>query len=131
MSDSVGDMIAAIKNSQQRKAEKLSVPASILKKAVVKVLKDEGFVRDFALTDTDTKRPKLWIYLKYDKMGQGLIRHAQRISKPGRRIFRGVKELPKVLDGMGISIVSTSRGVLSSTECVKLNVGGEVIARVW
>lgn len=132
-SDVVGDMIAIIKNANSRKHQKTSVPHSRYKEGVASVLKAEGYITDFKVIQDEKKKERktLWIYLKYDTEGQRVITDIVRISKPGKRVFRGMDNVGKVLDGLGISILSTNRGILSNRQAKKQKVGGELICRVW
>ena len=132
-SDPVGDMICMIKNAHHRRHRRLSLPHSRMKEGVAKVLQAEGYIEDVKVTAED-KRPTfktLHIYLKYDNDGQALITEIKRVSTPGCRIFRGVDRLGRVLDGLGISVLSTSKGILSDRQAKKQNVGGELLCRVW
>jgi small subunit ribosomal protein S8 len=105
-------------------------PASNLKRGTLAVLKREGFIRDFKDLE-DVAKPTVRIYLKYGRDREKVIRHLQRVSKPGRRIYSKVRDMAPLLDGQGVRIVSTPRGVLSDRECREQNVGGEVLAEVW
>ncbi|HEY3227071.1 MAG TPA: 30S ribosomal protein S8 [Planctomycetota bacterium] len=132
-SDPVGDMIAIIKNANQRRHPKTSVPHSKLKEGVAQVLKSEGYLSDVKVI-VDEKKPHLkvmWLYLKYDPENRRVLTDIKRVSKPGRRIFRGSGDVAKVLDGLGVTVLTTSRGILSSRKAKKLNVGGEIICKVW
>ncbi|MBI4713537.1 MAG: 30S ribosomal protein S8 [Planctomycetes bacterium] len=130
VTDPIADMLTRIRNSCMRKSENVDMPASKMKKAVAKVLKETGYIQDYKVTSTD-KFATLRIYLKYSQTGESVINAIKRISKPGCRIYRGVDKLPKVLDSLGTSIVSTSKGVMSDKECKKLKLGGEVICQLW
>lgn len=132
-SDSVGDMICIIKNANTRKHLKAAIPHSRFKEGVARVLKEEGYLVDFKVT-ADEKLPvrkTLWVYLKYDPEGQRVLTDIIRVSKPGRRIFRPISGVSKVLDGLGISVLSTNRGLLSDRQARKQKVGGELVCRVW
>ncbi|MFH1226874.1 MAG: 30S ribosomal protein S8 [Planctomycetota bacterium] len=130
VNDPVADLLTRIRNAKVRKSENVDIPSSNLKKAIVKVLKESGYISDFKFVG-DKKSGLLRIYLKYSPEGESMITEITRISKPGRRIYAGVNELPKVLDGLGLSIISTPKGVMSDKECRKLNLGGEIICKVW
>lgn len=130
MSDPLGDMLARIKNGQRAQKSVISCPASGLRENVLEVLKREGYIRGYKQEKTERGLPELLIELKYDQ-GQPVIREITRISKPGRRIYRKVAELPRYYNGLGISIVSTPRGVLSDQEARAQNVGGEVLCQVF
>ena len=132
-SDPVGDMICMIKNAHGRRHRRLSLPHSQLKEGVAKVLRSEGYIEDVKVT-TDEKKAflkTLHLYLKYDNEGNAVITEIKRVSTPGCRIFRGVRRLGKVLDGLGISVLSTSKGIVSDRQARKQNIGGELICRVW
>jgi small subunit ribosomal protein S8 len=106
------------------------IPASKIKLAIVKILKDEGYIEDFIYHD-EKPQGKIEIILKYDEFKRPVISGIKRVSKPGRRIYRGYKDLPKVLDGLGIAIISTSKGIMTDHEARRLKVGGEVICEIW
>ena len=129
-SDPIGDMLAMIKNAGQRTHERISLPHSKIKESVATVLKKEGYVEDVKMTEEGIFKT-LHIYLRYDEDRKPIIKSLKRVSKPGRRIVKGVDDIEKVLDGLGVSILTTSRGVLSDREARKARVGGEVICKVW
>ena len=132
-SDPVGDMIAMIKNAQHRRHRRLACPHSRLKEGVAEVLKKEGYITDVKVVADDKKAflKSLHVFLKYGEDGRGVITEIRRVSKPGCRIFRGLGELPRVQDGLGISVLSTSKGILSDRQARKERVGGELICKVW
>ena len=129
LTDPLGDMLTRIRNGQRAKKDSVLSPASKLRAHVLEVLQREGYIRGFA-EDTTGLHPQLRIELKYFE-GQPAIKHVARVSKPGRRVYSGSKELPVIRNGLGISIVSTPRGVLSDAEARAANVGGEVLAEVF
>jgi small subunit ribosomal protein S8 len=129
LTDPLGDMLTRIRNGQQAKKDSVLTPASKLRANVLEVLKREGFIRGFSQDETG-KHPALRIELKYFE-GEPAIKHLVRVSKPGRRVYSGSKDLPNVRNGLGITIVSTPRGVLSDAEARTQNVGGEVLAEVF
>jgi small subunit ribosomal protein S8 len=132
-SDPVGDMIAMIKNAAQRRHARLSLPHSRLKEGVARVLQKEGYLQDVRVT-ADENRPQiktLHLYLRYDEEGACVISEIRRVSRPGCRIFRGVDRLGRVLDGLGVAVLSTSRGILSDRQARQQRVGGEVLCKVW
>ena len=129
MTDPIADMLTRIRNGQKARKVSVTMPASTAKLAVANVLKDEGYVTDFS-TEGEGAQKTLSVELKYFE-GQPAIRHVARVSKPGRRVYSGSKELPIVRNGLGITIVSTPRGVLSDAEAREHNVGGEVLAEVF
>lgn len=131
--DPVADMIAILKNANTRRHEKTSVVHSRLKEGVAKVLKDEGFLADVKVIADEAlpARKLMWLYLKYGRDGERVITDIRRVSTPGRRIYRGIQDVGKVLDGLGVTVLSTSKGVLSNRKAKKLKVGGEILCKVW
>ena len=132
MTDPLGDMLTRIRNGQQAKKDSVLTPASTLRVRVLEVLQREGYIRGYSEEALGAKgqHKGIRIELKYFE-GQPAIRHVARVSKPGRRVYSGSKELPIVRNGLGITIVSTPRGVLSDAEAREHNVGGEVLAEVF
>jgi small subunit ribosomal protein S8 len=130
MTDPVADLLSRIRNAQHAKHEIVSVPASRMKQSVLEILKREGFISDYT-RENDGAQGVLHVYLKYDKEAKGIILGLKRVSSPGCRRYVGARDLPKVLGGLGVAILSTSRGVVSDRDARKLNVGGEVLAYVW
>ena len=130
VNDPIGDMIARIRNAAMRKRSKVSTPASVLRGRVLEVLLSEGYIRGYALIEAPGTHPEYEIELKYFD-GEPVIVEIARVSKPGRRVYSGSKELPVVRNGLGITIVSTPKGVLSDAEARLQNVGGEVLAEVF
>lgn len=132
--DPVGDMISAIRNAIQRRKPKVQVPHSRIKEGVARVLLAEGYLADIKIVEDEVKRLKrkfLHVYIKYDLEGVAAVSGIKRVSTPGRRVFAPVTRFPKVLDGLGISVLSTSKGILSSRQAKKEKVGGELICNVW
>ena len=129
INDPLGDMLTRIRNGQQAKKDAVMTPASTLRARVLEVLQREGYIRGFSEDETG-KHKQLRIELKYFE-GEPAIKHVARVSKPGRRVYSGSKELPTIRNGLGITIVSTPRGVLSDAEARNQNVGGEVLAEVF
>ena len=129
MTDPLADMLTRIRNGQQAKKDSVTSPASKLRARVLEVLQREGFIRGFSEEELG-KHKGLRIELKYFE-GQPAIQHLARVSTPGRRVYSGSKDLPRVRNGLGITIVSTPRGVLSDAEAREQNVGGEVLAEVF
>ncbi|MBM4352233.1 MAG: 30S ribosomal protein S8 [Deltaproteobacteria bacterium] len=129
MTDPIADLLTRIRNGQQARHEAVELPASKLKVAVVKLLKEEGFIEDYMVLD-DRLQGVIRIDLKYVNKIPA-IQTIERVSRPGRRIYLGVDDLPRVLGGMGIAIVSTSRGLMTDREARKQRVGGEVLCRVY
>ena len=130
LSDPLGDMLTRIRNGQRAQLGAVRSPASKLRKSVLEVLRREGYIRGYASADAAPGREELTIELKYHN-GEPVIRELRRVSKPGRRIYAGVKELPTVYNGLGIAILSTPRGVLSVAEAREAHVGGEVLCTVF
>lgn len=129
-SDPIGDMLTRIRNAYGRKKNKVSTPASNLRVRVLDVLKAEGYIRDYAKVDYENGKSELEIELKYYE-GRPVIREISRISKPGRRVYVSVKSIPSVANGLGISILSTPKGVMADHQAREQNVGGEVLCQVF
>ena len=130
MSDPLGDMLTRIRNGQSAGKSVVSSPSSRLRSNVLEVLKREGYIRDYSSVEVRTGVSELKIELKYHE-GAPVIQQIQRVSRPGRRVYSGIKELKRVYNGLGISILSTPRGVLSDNEARDANVGGEVLCMVF
>jgi small subunit ribosomal protein S8 len=130
LSDPLGDMLTRIRNAQRARHSTCVAPASKLRASVLDVLKREGFIRGFAAEELRPGVAQLRIELKYNE-GEPVIKEIHRVSKPGRRVYSKIKELPRVYAGLGVSILSTPRGVLSDAEARAANVGGEVLCRVF
>ncbi|HLR65908.1 30S ribosomal protein S8 [Virgibacillus alimentarius] len=130
MTDPIADMLTRIRNANMVRHEKLELPASKMKKEIADILKREGFVRDYEFIE-DNKQGVLRIFLKYGANEERVITGVKRISKPGLRVYAKANEVPRVLNGLGTAIVSTSKGVLSDKEARSQAVGGEVLAYVW
>jgi len=128
--DPIADMLTRIRNANQRKKEKVDVPASRIKEEIVKRLKEEGFISNYKRIP-DHKQGILRIYLKYAPGGESVIRGIQRVSKPGLKIYSPAEDIPRIQGGMGIVIISTPRGVLIDREARRNRVGGEVLCKVW
>ncbi len=130
MSDPLGDMLTRIRNGQRASKSAVTVPASKLRSNVLEVLQREGYIRGFSWAELRPGIAELTVELKYSD-GAPVIREIDRVSKPGRRVYAGIKKLQPVYNGLGISILSTPRGVMSDTEARAANVGGEVLCRVF
>ena len=130
MTDPVGDMLTRIRNAQMRRKGKVSTPASSLRGHVLDVLAAEGYIRGYARVDFENGLSEFEIELQYFD-GEPVIRDIQRVSKPGRRVYTSVKTLPRVMNGLGVSILSTPKGVMSDHQARDENVGGEVLCRVF
>lgn len=131
MTDPIADMLTRIRNASSVFHETVDVPASRLKVELARILKEEGFIRDYKLVDENKPQPTLRIFLKYAPNKQRVITGIRRISRPGLRVYAKRDEVPRVLGGLGIAILSTSKGVMSDKEARKAGVGGEVICYVW
>lgn len=130
MTDPIADYLTRIRNANMAKHDSVEIPASNIKKSISEILKREGFIRDYEVAD-DNKQGVIKVFLKYGPNGERVISGLKRISKPGLRNYVGAEDLPKVLNGLGIAIVSTSAGVITDNEARQKNVGGEVIAYIW
>ena len=129
-SDPIGDMLTRIRNASRAEHEKVDIPSSKLKVRVAEILKDEGFVKNFRVLD-DKKQGVLRVYLKYGTANEKMISGLVRVSTPGRRVYVTHDQIPSVLGGMGVAVLSTSRGVLTGRTARKEKIGGEVLAYVW
>ena len=130
MTDPLGDMLTRIRNAQRRRKPEVTAPASKLKMGVLDVLKREGYIRDYRVEELRPGVRQLRIALKYVE-GEPVIREIARVSKPGRRVYTGVRRMPRYYGGLGIAILSTPRGILSDAEAREANVGGEILCRVF
>ena len=130
LNDPLGDLLTRIRNGQSARLSAISSPASKLRTNVLEVLKREGYIRDYSVSQQDNGIAQLSVELKYSE-GQPVIREIKRVSKPGRRVYTQIKDVPRVYNGLGISILSTPRGVLSDKEAREANVGGEILCRVF
>ena len=130
MTDPIADMLTRIRNAQRASHELVNIPSSKLKINVAKVLKSEGYVKNFRII-SDGQHRFIRIFLKYDKEGDAVIEGIKRVIKPGCRVYAGSTEVPKVLNGYGINILSTSKGLMTDNEARKMRVGGEILCAVW
>lgn len=130
MTDPIADMLTRIRNAQQARHARTLVPRSKVKMAIAKILKDEGFIEDFS-EDLEGPQGTLKVFLRYDNTDNGVIRGITRISKPGRRVYVGKEDIPRVRDGLGVAILTTPRGLLTDAQARKAGVGGEVLCHVW
>jgi small subunit ribosomal protein S8 len=130
MTDPIADMLTRIRNANRMRHEKVEMPASRLKSDILAVLKKEGFITDFQSVK-DGVQGKIVVTLKYTKTKERVIKGLKRISKPGLRVYTSVNDLPKVLNGLGIALISTSKGIMTDREARLAQVGGEVLAYVW
>ena len=129
LSDPIADMLTRIRNGLRVRKEVVNVRASGVCEGVAKVLQAEGYIEDYARVE-DGKQGLLRVYLRYGPDGEDIITELKRVSRPGRRVYRGVGDIPRPLDGLGVAIVSTSRGVMSDRQCREANAGGEVLCTV-
>jgi len=130
LTDQIADMFNRIRNAVQARKRTVDIPANKLKKEITRILFENHFISKYAFVD-DEKQGTIKILLKYDENMQNSIQGLKRVSTPGRKKYSGSSGVPKVLNGMGIAIVSTSKGVMTDKDCRKMNVGGEVIGLVW
>ncbi len=130
MTDPIADLLTRIRNAIQAKHATVQVPSSRIKAEIVRILKDEGYVEDFSVEDDD-RQGQISIRLKYQSSGERTITGMERVSRPGRRVYCGKDEIPKVLNGLGITILSTSKGVMTGSACREVGVGGEILCNVW
>ena len=130
LTDPLGDMLTRIRNAQMRRKTKVSTPASKLRSSVLEVLESEGYIRGWSSVEFDGGKSEFEIELKYYD-GEPVIRKIERVSKPGRRVYVSVRDLPRVANGLGVSILSTPKGVMSDWAAREQNVGGEVLCRVF
>ena len=130
ITDAIADMLTRIRNANSAKHETVDIPASNMKKAIAQILLDEGYIASYKVID-DEKQGVIRVTLKYTENKAQVITGLRRVSKPGLRIYSNVEDMPKVMKGLGIAIVSTSKGIMTDREARKQNVGGEVLAFVW
>ena len=130
ITDAIADMLTRIRNANSAKHDSVKVPASNMKKAIAQILVDEGYIKSFTVVE-DGKQGVLDIQLKYGPNKSQVITGLRRVSKPGLRIYTNVEDMPKVMKGLGIAILSTPKGVMTDKDARKANVGGEVLAFVW
>ena len=134
VSDTIADMLTRIRNANQMRYEEVRVPASKIKNEIARILKEEGFIKDYKIENSDENsqaQNTIVITLKYTDKKERVITGLKRISKPGLRVYAKNDEVPKVLNGLGIAIISTSKGIMTDKEARKENIGGEVLAYIW
>ncbi|MDD5544058.1 MAG: 30S ribosomal protein S8 [Acidobacteriia bacterium] len=129
-SDSVADMLTRIRNGFRAKHSKVDIPASKLKVEIARILREEGFIANFKVIEEEGK-PMLRVYLRYAPSKDSVIIHVERVSRPGCRVYAEKRRIPKVLGGLGINILTTSRGVMTGKEARRIGVGGEILCNVW
>ena len=130
MTDPLADMFTRIRNGSTARFEKVDIPSSRMKREIARILKEEGFIKNFRVISGEGGHEILRVFLKYDANRKGVI-HIRRVSKPGRRVYVGVEGMPPVMSGLGVSILSTSKGILTDKAARKAHVGGEVLCQVW
>ena len=130
MTDPVADMLTRVRNGSGAKFAKVDIPSSKLKVQIARIFKDEGYIKNFKVIK-DNRQGILRIYLRYDEKNRGVIQRLVRVSRPSRRVYSGNDAIPKVLNGLGISILSTSKGILTDREARKQGVGGEIMCSLW
>jgi len=130
MTDPIADMLTRIRNGLQAGHPRVSIPASRVKAEIARILKEEGFIAEVR-REQDDLQGKLDIELRYDNERKAIILGIERVSRPGRRVYRGRDELPQVLNGLGVAVISTSQGVMTDADARKRGIGGEVLCRVW
>jgi len=131
VTDTIADMLTRIRNANQMRYEEVSVPASNIKKEIARILKEEGYIKDYKVNSEENTQGSITLYLKYTDKKERVITGLKRISKPGLRVYAKNDEVPKVLNGLGIAIISTSKGIMTDKEARKENIGGEVLAYIW
>jgi small subunit ribosomal protein S8 len=131
MTDPISDLLTRIRNAHLAKHDRLDAPASKLKLEVCRLLKEEGFIKNFREVESDGPSRKMRIFLRYSQQGEPAITFVQRISKPGRRVYRRADEIQPIRNGLGIGIVSTSQGLLTDIQARERKVGGEILCEVW
>ncbi len=130
MTDPISDMLTRIRNAGSARFDKVDIPASRMKIALARIFKEEGFIKNYKVIK-DNRQGILRVYLKYNEHQQPLIQGIRRVSKPGRRVYAGHEELPKVQGGLGVAVISTSQGVVTDRQARKSQVGGEVLCEIW
>ena len=130
ITDPIADMLTRIRNANSAKHDTVDIPASKMKKAIAQILVDEGYIKAYKIIDDD-KQGVIRVTLKYGEGKSQVIKGLRRVSKPGLRIYSNVEDMPKVMKGLGVAIISTSKGIMTDREARKQNVGGEVLAFIW
>tara|TARA_B100000941_G_scaffold286134_1_gene259209 strand:+ start:995 stop:1393 length:399 start_codon:yes stop_codon:yes gene_type:complete len=130
LTDPIGDMFSRIRNGQMRNLNSVEIPLSNFRKNILEILKREGYIKDYFIGKSENNKSNLKVNLKYYE-GDPVIKEIKRISKPGRRVYSRANSIPKVMNGLGLAIISTPKGVMSDSEAKKNNVGGEIICRVF
>jgi len=131
MTDPIADLLTRIRNALIAKHDRLDAPSSKLRLEVCRILKQEGYIEDYEALESEPPRQDVRILLRYGQSGEPAIRHIQRVSKPGRRVYRKADEIRPVLNGLGVGVISTSQGLLSDSQARESRVGGEVLCEIW
>lgn len=131
MTDPIADLLTRIRNAHIAKHDRLDVPASKLKMEICRLLREQGFIADYGPHEVEGEHPQIRIVLRYTSEGAPVIRHLQRVSQPGRRVYRSADDIPSVLNGLGVGIVSTPLGLLTDSQARERRVGGEILCEVW
>lgn len=130
ITDTIADLLTRLRNASSSRHDSVEIPASNVKKSIVQILLDEGYIKNYSVKD-DGKQGIIKVILKYDENKKSVITGLKRVSKPGLRIYSNVEDMPKVMKGLGIAIISTSKGIMTDRRARKENVGGEVLAFIW
>ena len=130
LTDPIGDMFSRIRNGQMRSLNSIDIPSSNFRKNILQILKEEGYIKDYYIEKTENNKINLKINLKYYE-GDPVIKEIKRISKPGRRVYSRANSIPRVMNGLGLAILSTPKGVMTDSEAKKNNIGGEIICQVF
>jgi small subunit ribosomal protein S8 len=130
MTDPIADMLTRMRNAGSARFDKVDIPASRMKISLAKILKEEGFIKNYKVIK-DNRQGTLRVYLKYNEQQSPLIQGLRRVSRPGRRVYAGYEDLPRVQGGLGLAVISTSQGVVTDRQARKLQVGGEVLCEIW
>ncbi len=131
VTDPIADMLTRIRNGHMAKHDKVDIPSSKLKQSMVRILKEENYIKNFKVVDNKGKHPIIRVYLKYDAGGKPVINGLERVSRPGRRVYCAKDQYPRVLGGLGISILTTNRGIMTNGKAKALGIGGEILCNIW
>jgi len=131
MTDPIADLLSRIRNAHLAKHDRLDVPVSKLKLEICKLLKEEGFIKNFRVVESSSPTATLRVFLRYSAEGVPVINHLERVSKPGRRVYKGADEIKPVRNGLGLGIVSTSQGLLTDAQARERRMGGELLCEIW
>ena len=131
MTDPIADMLTRIRNAVHQRHQRVDIPASHFKAEIARILEQEGYITGFKLVEPGEERPVIRLALKYGPRGENVISGLQRVSRPGRRVYLGRDDVPKVMGGLGTAILTTSHGVMTGQQAIKAGVGGEVLCNIW